>query len=104
MGLPGVRLHAIHLRLPGHGGDGPTLELFGLAELLDRVPSVPNRPGLMHVAFAVDDIRKSLERVVEAGGETLGSIAKAEVAGVGWVEFLYCRDPEGNIVELQEFK
>jgi glyoxylase I family protein len=104
MGIPGVRLHVFHLALPGTGHDGPTLEIFRMDELRDAQPSVQDRPGLMHLAFAVDDIRSSLARVRAGGGEPLGEIAAAQIDGVGPVEFVYTRDPEGNIVELQEFK
>lgn len=104
MGLAGVRVHAIHLRLPGLGDAGPTLEVFGLEDFDAGERPVPNRTGWMHIAFAVDDIRAALERFLAAGGETLGTITQADVEGVGRVEFMYGRDPEGNIVELQEYK
>jgi predicted enzyme related to lactoylglutathione lyase len=103
-GLRGASVHGVHLRLPGHGEDGPTLELFRLGDLAAAVPSVVNRPGLMHIAFSVDDIRATLDRLVASGGEALGEIAEAVVAGVGRAEFVYTRDPEGNIVELQSWK
>jgi catechol 2,3-dioxygenase-like lactoylglutathione lyase family enzyme len=102
MGLPGAALHVIHVLLPGCGEDGPTLEIFGMEGLPDAPRMVPRSPGLMHTAFAVDDIRGTLARLLSAGGETLGEIAAADVDGVGHVEFVYTRDPEGNIVELQE--
>ena len=28
-GVPGATLNGMHLRLPGHGPDGPTLEIYG---------------------------------------------------------------------------
>jgi predicted enzyme related to lactoylglutathione lyase len=104
MGLPGAKLHVIHLRLPGQGAGGPTLELFGVADAQLDGPSPPNRTGLMHMAFAVADIRATLARLLESGGEPLGDISEADLEGVGRVEFMYGRDPEGNIVELQEYK
>jgi catechol-2,3-dioxygenase len=104
MGLPGVSVHAIHLRLPGLGATGPTLELFGLEEFEVGERPVPNRTGWMHMAFAVEDIRTALDRFLACGGESLGAITQAHVEGVGRVEFMYGRDPEGNIVELQEYK
>ena len=33
-GVPGARLTGVHLRLPGHGEDGPTLEMFQYSEML----------------------------------------------------------------------
>ena len=104
MGLPGVELHVIQVALPGLGEGGPTIEIFRMSELRPGTRSVQDRAGLMHMAFAVDDIRQSRDRLLAAGGEMLGEIAAAEVEGLGPVEFMYARDPEGNIVELQEFK
>ena len=57
-----------------------------------------NRPGLRHVAFKVDDVRGVVDRVREAGWETVGEIVDFENT------FLLCyvRGPEGLIVELAE--
>jgi catechol 2,3-dioxygenase-like lactoylglutathione lyase family enzyme len=57
-----------------------------------------NRPGLRHVAFKVDDVRAVVDRVREAGWDTVGEIVDYESM------FLLCyvRGPEGLIVELAE--
>jgi catechol 2,3-dioxygenase-like lactoylglutathione lyase family enzyme len=57
-----------------------------------------NRPGLRHVAFKVDDVRGVVDRVREAGWDTVGEIVDYENL------FLLCyvRGPEGLIVELAE--
>ena len=57
-----------------------------------------NRPGLRHVAFKVDDVRGVVDRVREAGWDTVGEIVDYEST------FLLCyvRGPEGLIVELAE--
>jgi glyoxylase I family protein len=106
MGLPGTSLKVIHVRLPGTGDGevGPTIEIFRMPDLKDGERSVQDRPGLMHMAFEVDDIDERLARLLEAGGETLGEIVSATVEGVGDVRFVYARDPEGNIIELQELR
>jgi predicted enzyme related to lactoylglutathione lyase len=62
-----------------------------------------NEPGFAHVAFAVDDVEQALETVISAGGGSVGEIATTEVDGVGSVQVVYARDPEGNIVELQKW-
>jgi glyoxylase I family protein len=105
MGLPDARLHVFHVRLPGCGdGDMPTIEIFGMDGLADAPLPVPSHPGLMHTAFVVDDVHASLDRLLAAGGEKLGEIDGTTVEGVGSVLFVYARDPEGNIVELQQFE
>ena len=50
-----------------------------------------NRPGLRHVAFNVDDLRGVVDRVREAGWDTVGEIVDYEDM------FLLCyvRGPEG---------
>ena len=101
--LPGAHLTGVHLRLPGHGDDGPTLEIFSYDELVERGMPVANQCGLAHIAFGVDDVDQALEAVIAAGGGTVGKIAVTEVDGVGVLRVVYARDPEGNIVELQKW-
>ncbi len=57
-----------------------------------------NRPGLRHVAFRVDDVRAVVDRVREAGWETVGEIVDYE----NIFRLCYVRGPEGLIVELAE--
>ena len=68
------------------------------------MPSIVNRAGLMHLAFSVDDVSATLDRITAAGGEALGEVVEADVAGVGRADFIYTRDPDGNIVELLSWK
>ena len=101
--LSAARLRGVHLRLPGYGDDGPTLEIFSYDDMPDTRLPMPNEPGFAHVAFAVDDVEKALETVISAGGGSVGEIATTEVDGVGSLQVVYARDPEGNIVELQKW-
>lgn len=109
-GLPGAHIRGIHLRLPGYGDAGPTLEVFqydveedGLAPL--RTLQVrANRLGFGHVAFAVDDVEATRQAVLAAGGGELGKVVSVEVAGAGAITFAYLTDPEGNIVEVQRWE
>ncbi len=55
-----------------------------------------NRPGLRHIAFTVDDVRGVVDRVREAGWETVGEIVDYEHTYL----LCYVRGPEGPIVEL----
>ena len=56
------------------------------------------RPGLGHVAFEVDDVRGVVDRVREAGWETVAEIVNFSNA----VLLCYVRGPEGVIVELAD--
>ena len=101
--LRNAHLTGVHLRLPGHGKDGPTLEIFSYNELVERGMPVANQCGFAHIAFAVDDVDQALQAVIAAGGGTVGKIASTEVDGVGLLRVVYAQDPEGNIVELQKW-
>ena len=98
-----AHLHGVHLRLPGYGENGPTLEIFSYDELVERGLAVANQCGFAHIAFAVDDVDQALQAVIAAGGGAVGKIATTEVDGVGFLSVVYARDPEGNIVELQKW-
>lgn len=103
-GLTEAHVTGTHLRLPGHGERGPTLEIFTYGQVVGQPPAVANRAGYGHIAFAVADVATALETVVAHGGEPLGSVATTTLAGVGDLEVVYARDPEGNIIELQRWR
>jgi predicted enzyme related to lactoylglutathione lyase len=102
-GVAGAEIRGIHLRLPGYGGDGPTLEIFEYNRPAERVEAAINRPGLAHIAFAVDNVERAREAVLAAGGEEIGRVASLDVPNAGRVTFVYLTDPEGNIIELQHW-
>jgi lactoylglutathione lyase len=102
-GVPNAHLRGVHLRLPGYGDDGPTLEIFSYDQLIEGEMPRANECGFAHIAFAVDDVDQGLQAVIAAGGGTVGEVATAEVKGVGALRVVYARDPEGNIIELQKW-
>jgi predicted enzyme related to lactoylglutathione lyase len=99
-GVRGAALKGVHLRMPGHGADGPTLEIFTYNNLAQSQAPVANRPGFGHIAFAVDDVAAATDAVIAAGGSRHGDIVTTP-AGTGSVTWAYVRDPEGNLIELQ---
>jgi catechol 2,3-dioxygenase-like lactoylglutathione lyase family enzyme len=103
IGVPGAHIRGIHLRLPGSGERGPTIEIFEYDPGQARPAVVPNRPGWGHVAFSVEDVPSAREAVIAAGGGTVGEVISVEIAGVGPITFAYVMDPEGNIIELQRW-
>ena len=103
-GLPHVKLEGVHLILPGYDDNGPTLEIFSYEDMQACEPCMPNRPGLTHIAFEVDDVDRTLKQALEKGAQLLGDVSKMTVPGVCSLKFVYLRDPEGNIVELQSSK
>jgi catechol 2,3-dioxygenase-like lactoylglutathione lyase family enzyme len=100
-GVTAARIEGIHLRLPGHGDHGPTLEIFQYAATEERPATAANRPGFGHIAFQVGSVEEAVAALRSAGGQQLGEIVTSEIAGVGSISFVYATDPEGNIIELQ---
>ena len=100
-GVPGAEVHGAHLRLPGHGPDGPTLEIFTYSALRDRPETATNRPGFGHIAFVVDDVRAARDEVLAAGGHAIGEVVTLTAPDGTRVTWTYVTDPEGNVIELQ---
>jgi len=97
-----AHIRSIHLRLPGHENEGPTLEIFHYNQQKSRPQDAPNRPGFFHIAFAVEDVQVTLNSVINAGGSAIGELVSASIGGAGQIIFVYAADPEGNIIELQQ--
>ena len=101
-GLLGARLRGAHLRLPGYGDNGPTLEIFNYNTLQPRSDTAANRPGFGHIAFLVDDVVGAQKAVIHAGGRPIGEIVTMQIGATSaTVTWCYVTDPEGNIIELQ---
>jgi len=98
IGLDGATVETVMARAPD-GSDMFEVVRFRSpsADAHEPAPAA-NRPGLRHVAFKVDDVRGVVDRVREAGWDTVGEIVDYENT------FLLCyvRGPEGLIVELAE--
>ena len=101
--VPGAALRGVHLRLPGHGTDGPTLEIYTYESLEDGPVPTVNRPGWGHLAFAVDDVEAARAAVLGNGGGPIGEVVTLVTADGRRVTWCYVSDPEGNIVELQSW-
>ncbi len=73
-GIPGATIRGMHLRLPGYGDSGPTVEIFQYNQLADRPTTAVNRPGWGHLAFAVEDVAAARAEVLAAGGQSIGEV------------------------------
>ncbi len=102
-GIPAAHLQGMHLRLPGEGEAGPTLEIFSYDQVEECVTAAANRLGFAHMAFEVPNVAAALERVRAAGGGVLGEVVTLETADGRRVTLCYTTDPEGNVVELQSW-
>ncbi len=103
-GVENASLEGAHLLLPGHGENGPTLEIYqyGNIEQQDFIP--PNKRGFGHIAFEVESVEEVVKDLLQNGGSLFGETTKREIHGVGEITFVYARDPEGNLIELQSWK
>lgn len=103
-GINNAYLEGVHLKLPGYGENGPTLEIFQYSEMIEKQSiSRSNSQGYGHIAFHVDNVRELFDKVLASGGEAIGEIVQKEVECVGLLTFAYVTDPEGNIIELQNW-
>ena len=102
-GLQNAVLEGAHLLLPGHGVNGPTLEIFSYQNMQDREPLMANHVGFTHIAFEVQDVDQTLDKATQNGGQLLGNVTEKAIDGAGNLKFVYFRDPEGNIVEIQSW-
>jgi glyoxylase I family protein len=79
-GVRGATLKGVHLRLPGHGSDGPTLEIYSY------------------------DVPAAHAEVLAAGGRAVGEIVTTTPGPGIQITWCYLTDPEGNVIELQSTK
>lgn len=100
-GLRDAHLTGVHLRLPGHGDAGPTIEIYTYDALAPHPGPRVDRPGWGHVAFQVPDVPLAVEAVVAAGGSRRGDVITTRTTDGRQVTWTYAADPDGNIVELQ---
>lgn len=108
VGLSGVKGDVVYLDLPA----GPRVELIRYISPMGLEPAgldLPNTIGLRHMAFRVEDIDAAVERAKRAGASFLSSIQTvpdSQVTYAGGVRkrLVYFRDPEGNLLELCEYK
>ena len=102
-GVAGATLAGVHLRLPGHGPSGPTLEIYAYSHYADGPPPAVNRPGFAHLAFEVTAVEEARREILEAGGQAVGEVVTLTTSAGTRVTWCYVTDLEGNIIELQEW-
>ncbi|MFC1858804.1 VOC family protein [Thermodesulfobacteriota bacterium] len=102
--ISGAQIQGIHLRLPGSGNEkGPTLEIFQYNHAQPSQEPALNRPGFAHIAFAVEDVAAATDAVIATGGSVVGDHVTVEIPAAGIITFVYAADPEGNVIELQQW-
>jgi len=102
-GVLNAHIQGMHLRLPGFGDNGPTLEIYQYSTVIESEKNVPNKQGLGHIAFQVDQIDELLELAIKNGATKIGELSEHYVENVGLLKFIYIADPDGNIIEIQNW-
>lgn len=108
VGLSGVEADVVYLDLPS----GPRIELIDYRAPAGVEPMVANEPnvfGLRHMAFRVSDIESLVEKLRAEGvafQSDIKSVPDSQVKYSGGVRkrLVYFRDPEGNLLELCEYR
>ena len=103
-GISESHITGIHLLLLGYSDNGPTLEIFQYDSMPEHPSVKPNMPGFSHIAFAVDDVAVTAQAVLDHGGSAVGEFTKRKFPGIGLLTFQYVADPEGNIIEIQNWQ
>lgn len=103
-GVSKAELEGIHLILPGYAKEEPTLEIFQYNNILEKVKPSSNRAGIRHIAFHVDNVSHFVELVINNGGKCIGEIVTTEINKFRTLTFAYVTDPEGNIIEIQNWE
>lgn len=102
VGLSNAYIEGVHLKLPGCTC-GPTLEIFEYSEQCSESVKFANSSGITHLAFEVSDLEGVCASVILCGGAMLGRLSSIPVEGVGLCTFVYVRDPDRNIIEVQSW-
>jgi catechol 2,3-dioxygenase-like lactoylglutathione lyase family enzyme len=62
-----------------------------------------NHTGFTHIAFEVEDVDTTYAKALSLGAMELGRPTEKTIKDVGVLKFVYLRDPEGNIIEIQSW-
>lgn len=108
VGLSDVIADVVYLDPP----TGPRLELIRYLQPTAPTPdglSLPNTPGLRHLAFTVSDVESLVATLRSRGIHFFSDVqtvptSQVTYAGNARKHIVYFQDPEGNLLELCEYK
>lgn len=98
-GIPNSEIYAIWLKFPDL--DAPFLEIHEHRVTHARKQPRVNEPGFGHLSFQMEDISFVLSAIIDAGGARIGETTDFGSADKPF-HIAYARDPEGNILELEQ--
>ena len=83
----------VALKAPGFGEDNAPV--FGIVKAENGEPGCINDVGYAHICFETTDVKGAVRRFVKLGGSVLSTMKNPQMHPC-----VYCKDPEGNIVEF----
>jgi glyoxylase I family protein len=89
--------------MPGYDTNHPTIEIFSYDQMEGKLTHRINTYGIAHLAFEVDNVAKTLEKVIAKGGGIIGELVHVDYEDGRKATFVYATDIEGNIIELQSW-
>lgn len=103
-GMKNAHVTGCHMRLPGYGDSGPTIEFFTWDYPDGTSANQINGGGMGHLAFAVDNVEEKVSEILSAGGSTYGRIVKSYYPSKNQtLTICYAKDPDGNCLEIQRW-
>lgn len=103
-GVKGAHVEGIHLALPGYEEGGPTIEIFTHVNKGGVGPLKINENGFAHMAILVDNVEETYKQLVAEGGSACGEIVSNYYESIGkTLTLVYAKDPDGNIIEIQNW-
>ncbi len=105
--IPGARATCLFLDNP-RGGARIELIRYDSPEKLAQIPPIsrPDAMGLRHLAFEVEDLTATLQKIREFGIEPLSAPVDVpfRVAALGKKSLCYFLDPDGVLVEIAAYE
>ena len=101
-GVKDVKVKGVHLSLPGYEL-GPTLEIFSYEPEGENQERHVSKQGFGHLAFHVDSVEEVLNKALAYGAKQYGEIVKKQYETLGLLTAVYISDPEGNLIEIQNW-
>lgn len=83
------------------GVEKPFLGIHQDKETRKRPSPHVNEPVFAHIAFEVENIRAVRREIIRLGGTDQGKITELGTSKSAFVA-VYMRDPEGNVIELEQ--
>ncbi|WP_139176444.1 VOC family protein [Natronincola peptidivorans] len=102
VGISNAKAKGAHLIVPGNNVE---IEISEYEQKIERCSelSLSNYPGYRHIAFIVENLEEAYNDLRKLGIEFISEpICVKEPKNVAGFQFVYFRDPEGNIIEINQ--